>query len=175
MNAEAQSRSALKRELAVESLRRFSEVRFVAHGSSMVPTVYPGDCLTVKSFGCQAPRARDIVLYLRADEFRVHRIVSILIKNEMLFYVLCGDALTDHDPPVPASELLGRVVSVLRRGKPCEPRLKTGAHHSALRLIVRRSKLAALLLLRWHNISEQRFFEARLLRASSAQAKTGCT
>ena len=51
----------------------------------------------------------------------------------------------------------------------------TGAHYRALRLMVRRSELAALLLLRWHTMSEQRFLEAELLRASSAQAKMGCT
>jgi signal peptidase len=175
MNAETQSRSALERELAAETLRRFSEVRFVARGSSMVPTVYPGDCLTVKSFGSQAPRARDIVLYRRAGEFRVHRIVNILRTNEARFYVLRGDALTDDDPPVPASELLGRVASVLRRGKPFEPGAQTGAHYRALRLMVRRCELAALLLLRWHTMSEQRFLKAELLRASSAQAKAACT
>src|SRR5208337_2732145 len=103
MNAAPQTRETCKLELAAEILREFSEVRFVAHGTSMLPAIYPSDCLTAKSFGAEAPRGGDIVLCRRAGEFRVHRIVSILEKGPAKFYVLRGDALTCDDPPVPAS------------------------------------------------------------------------
>ena len=43
-------------DLAAEVLHRFGEVRFIAHGSSMIPSIYPGDLLTVRSdaVNCQA-------------------------------------------------------------------------------------------------------------------------
>jgi signal peptidase I len=175
MKAAPQTRHAFKLELAAEILRKFSEVRFIARGTSMLPAIYPGDCLTVKSFGAVAPGFGDIVLCRRADEFRLHRIVSILEEGPAAFYVLRGDALTDDDPPIPAGELLGRVTSIARRGKSFEPNSPQRVHHRLLRSIVRRSKVAAVLLLRWHASQAQDFLHAESLPASSVGAKAECT
>jgi len=121
MNAAPQSRDSLKLELAAEILREFSEVRFIAQGTSMLPAIYPGDCLTVRSFGTKAPRCGDIVLCRRADEFRVHRIASILEKGSAKSYVLCGDALTEADPPVSAGEFLAASLPLLAWESPSSP------------------------------------------------------
>lgn len=174
MKAAPQSRYACQLELAAEILREFSEVRFVAHGTSMLPAIYPGDGLTVKSFGAEAPRCGDIVLCRRAGEFRVHRIVAILEQRPATLYVLRGDALTDDDPPVPACELLGRVTSLVRRGKPFELNSPNGIHYRLLRSIVRRSKVAVVLLLRWHAMQTANFLHAESLPPGSAQARTEC-
>src|SRR5271157_970505 len=99
MNAAPQTRDSFKLELAAEILRKFGEVRFVARGTSMLPTIYPGDCLTVRSFGAAGPRRGEIVLCRRGGEFRVHRIVRLLEEGPATFYVLRGDALPDDDPP----------------------------------------------------------------------------
>jgi len=174
MKAAHQSRHAFKLELAAEILREFSEVRFVAQGTSMLPAIYPGDCLTVRSFGAAPPRCGDIVLCRRACEFRVHRIVAILEERSATLYVLRGDALTDDDPPVPACELLGRVTSLVRQGKPLELNSADGIRHRFLRSIVRHSKVAVVLLLRWHAMQTANFLYAESLPPSSAQAKTEC-
>jgi hypothetical protein len=174
MNAACPSRDSFKLELAAEILRKFSEVRFVARGTSMLPAIYPGDCLTVKSFGAAAPRCGDIVLCRRADEFRVHRIVGILEEGPAAFYVLRGEALTHDDPPIPAEELLGRVTSIARRGKSFAPNSPQRVHHRFLRSIVRRSKVATVLLLRWHASQARDFLHAESLPASSVGANTGC-
>lgn len=175
MNAAPETRETCKLELAAEILREFSEVQFVARGTSMLPVIYPGDSLTVKSFGAAAPRCGDIVLCRRADEFRVHRIVSILEEGPAAFYVLRGDALTNDDPPVPASALLGRVTSVARREKAVQLNSVQRMHHRFLRSIVRRSKFAAVLLLLWHAMRTRDFLHAETLPASSVGAKAECT
>jgi len=175
MEAAPQSRHAFKLELAAEILRQFSEVRFVAQGTSMLPAIYPGDCLTLKSFGAAPPRRGEIVLCRRAGEFRVHRIASILEKGTAKFYVLRGDALTDDDPPVPADELLGRVTSLARRGMSVEFNSPQRVHHRLLRSIVRRSKVATVLLLRWHAMQQRNFLHSESLPAGSAAARTECT
>lgn len=172
MNAEPQSRNALHLELAAETLRQFRDIRFVARGSSMLPTLYPGDCLTVKSFGASTPQCGDIVLYRRAGEFRVHRIVSILNETSSRFYVLRGDSLTEDDPPVPGRDLLGRVTSLLRWGKPLEINSAQTMHQRVLRSMVRHSQIAAVLLLRRHTMRSMNFFHAELLTVSSPEAKT---
>lgn len=159
MSGVSPSRNAMRLELVAEALRRFSEVRFVAHGSSMVPFIYPGDCLTVQSFGVEVPRCGDIVLYNRGGEFCVHRIARIFKEGAALFYVLRGDALMDYDPPVAACELLGRVTFLERRGKSLDPNSKTGLFYRAARAIVRRSKFGTVLLLRWHAVRERNFLK----------------
>jgi len=172
MNAASPSRDAVRLELAAEALRRFSEVRFVAHGSSMVPSIYPGDCLTVQTFGVEVPRCGDIVLYDRNGQFCVHRIVNILKKGVALFYVLRGDALTDYDPPVAACELLGRVTYLERRGESPDPNSKTGLLYRAARAIVRHSKFVIALLLRWHAVRERDFLKTGSPWTGSAQTRT---
>jgi signal peptidase I len=172
MIAGTQSRHMLHLELAAETLQQFSEVRFVAHGTSMLPTLYPGDCLTVKSFGPATPRCGDIVLCRRANEFRVHRIVSISNEGPATSYVLRGDALTDNDPPVSASELLGRVTSLERQGKFFELKTAEKVHRRVLCFIVRRSKIVAALLVRWHAMQAQISLRTRPPLAGCARGKT---
>ena len=138
----------------------------------MLPAIYPGDCLTVRSFGSKAPRCGDIVLCRRAGGFRVHRIASILEKGTARFYVLCGDALTEADPPVPTGELLGRVTSIASLGESFKPNSPHKAHFPFLRSIIRCSKLATVLLLRWHAMQTHDFLRAELFSACSAVAKT---
>ena len=175
METAPQTRHAFKLELAADVLREFSEVRFVAQGTSMLPAIYPGDCLTIRSFGAGAPRCGDIVLCHRSGEFRVHRILSILEKGPAKFYVLRGDALTHDDPPIPASELLGRVTYIARRGKSCEINSIQRMPGRFLRAIVHRSKIAVVLLLRWHAMRTRAFLHSESLPEGSAQAETECT
>src|ERR1700676_5182873 len=111
MNVQPHSRNAIHVELAAETLLRFSEVRFVARGSSMLPAIFPGDCLTVQSFSGDGPLVGDVVLVRRANDFLVHRVVRILDHQPQPGYVLRGDSLTQDDPPVSRSEILGRVAS----------------------------------------------------------------
>jgi len=147
MQAAARPRDALKRELAAEILEQFSALRFVAYGSSMLPSIYPGDCLTVESFGSLAPSCGDIVLCRRGDQFCVHRILGISGEGADARYILRGDALLEDDPPVPLRELLGRVTSVLRRGQPLDLNQRKGISHRLLRLMVRRLNVASAVLL----------------------------
>ena len=175
MNALPQTREACKLDLAAEILRCFSEVRFVALGTSMLPVICPGDCLTVEYFGAAAPRCGDIVLCRRADEFRVHRIVRVLDDGEAAACVLRGDALTHDDPPVPIRHLLGRVTSVVRRGKPVQFRSLNGFRHLLLRAIVRRSNVAVMLLLRWQAMQARDFLGPESLPATSVEARTEFT
>ena len=143
-------RDSVKLELAAEVLQRFSRLRFVAYGTSMLPSIYPGDCLTITSFGSTGPSCGDIVLCHHAGEFRVHRVARRWREGPAELYVLRGDALSEDDPPVPRCALLGRVTSVLRRGKSWDLEKVTTLPYRLLRSMVRRSSLTSALLLTWH-------------------------
>jgi hypothetical protein len=173
MKTRALLRNSLKLQLAAEILQRFSEFRFVAHGTSMLPSIYPGDCLTVKAFDSALPGCGDIVLCRPAGEFRVHRLVRILKQGPTTLYILRGDALEQDDPPVPASALLGRVTCVLRRGKPRKLDSGKGLSHRVLRSMVRRSNLTSAILLGWHSMLAGKLLESESLRRKPAEARTG--
>ena len=171
MNAASLSRNTVRLELVAEALRRFSEVRFVARGSSMLPSIYPGDCLTVRTFGAETPRRGEIILYQRGGEFCVHRIVGILNEGATLIYELRGDALTDYDPPVAASGLLGRVTSLERRGVSLEPNSADGVSYRAMCVMIRHSKFVAPLLLKLHAVRERNLLKTPSLWTSAVQTK----
>src|SRR5262249_17680919 len=105
-------------DLAAEVLHRFGEVRFVAHGSSMIPSIYPGDLLTVRSDSPADPRRGEIVFFLLGGRPFVHRVMRKWPERNRIAFATRGDALPKEDPSVDASQLLGRVTSILRRGKP---------------------------------------------------------
>ncbi|MGC1904594.1 MAG: S24 family peptidase, partial [Candidatus Acidiferrum sp.] len=74
-SAHADSAHEARLNLAAEMLHRFGEVRFVAHGSSMIPSIYPGDLLTVRSGSPDTVRRGEIVLALLGGRFFVHRVM----------------------------------------------------------------------------------------------------
>jgi Peptidase S24-like len=167
-------RDSVKLELAAEVLQRFSQLRFVAYGTSMLPSIYPGDCLTVTSFGSTPPRCGDIVLCRHGGEFRVHRVARIWNEGPSELYVLRGDALGEDDPPVPGCELLGRVTSVLRRGRSWNLEKVTRLPDRLLRSMVRSSSLTAALLLTWHAVLTPEASRASLLPRSTSKPRTEC-
>jgi len=170
----APSRDSLKLELAAEILLRFSEFRFVAHGTSMLPSIYPGDCLTVKSFGSAVPHCGEIVLCHRAAEWRVHRIVAIGEHGPATLYILRGDALSEDDPPVRGGALLGRVTSVLRRGKPVNFDRTKGLCRRAVQSMVRHVGLTSALLLSWQAMRAGEILQAESLPAKLTAPGKGC-
>ena len=87
----------------------------------MLPTLWPGDILTVQSVRPEQVAPGEIVLYMRQDRFFIHRIVSTNLKRNQAFLVTRGDCMFEDDPPVDRSELLGRIVEVRRAGSTFMP------------------------------------------------------
>jgi signal peptidase I len=153
-------RSALHLELAEEALLQFSQVRFVARGTSMLPAIYPGDCLTVMSCETGVPENGDIVLASRGGQFRVHRIVQVRKDGVETSFVLRGDALKEEDPAIQLHEILGRVCTIERDGKSIAVRSVQPAYLRVLGFLVRHSRIAAALSLRLHSMRVGRPFSA---------------
>ena len=98
----------------------------------MLPTLWPGDLLTVQSLGAEEVEPGEIVLYMRSDRFFVHRIVS---KN-----LGSGQCVADYPGrlhvrrmirPIGRSELLGKVTEVQRSGLDISAGAKAFAHPPA--------------------------------------------
>ena len=87
----------------------------------MLPTLWPGDVLTVQSVRPEQIEPGEIVLYMRQDRFFIHRIVTADLKRDKAFLVTRGDCMFEDDPPVDRSELLGKIVEVRRAGSTFMP------------------------------------------------------
>jgi phage repressor protein C with HTH and peptisase S24 domain len=62
-----------KHNLAVEVLQKTGVLRLTAFGYSMLPTLFPGDILTVKAELLPAIQTGDVVLFTRQGRFFIHR------------------------------------------------------------------------------------------------------
>jgi hypothetical protein len=84
----------------------------------MYPTIRDGETVTVKPVEADKVRRGDILLYRTASRMFAHRVVRIEVKSgrERVF-TLRGDALSACDAPVSAEHILGRIVSVERKGR----------------------------------------------------------
>lgn len=136
--------------LAAEVLRTSGGLRFAALGSSMVPTLFPGDILIVRRETAASARSGDVVLSFGAGRFCAHRLVAKQEQDGRPFLVTRGDALPENDPPLAESELLGRVTTVIRGRKRIELDGRPTARELLLRWAARRSNGVVKWMVRWH-------------------------
>jgi len=98
--------------LAAEVLEQNGTVRVRVSGQSMLPTLWPGDTLTIQSKGLGDAEPGELVLFDRDGRFFIHRLISKSASND--FFVTRGDCMVQNDPEVPAENFLGTVVRVVR-------------------------------------------------------------
>jgi signal peptidase len=137
-----QQRSALGYELVTEVARSFGEVCLQVTGSSMVPAIWPGDVIAVRRSELGALRLGQIVLYRQERGLVAHRIVHI--HGDLL--TTRGDTLRHDDPPVRTSDLVGQVLSLVRKGRRVNLRQSSWQRISAS--ILRQSDLCLRMTLR---------------------------
>jgi len=118
--------------LAAEALRSWGTLKVRARGVSMLPTLWPGDILTVQSVRPEQVEPGEIVLYMRQDRFFIHRIVSTDLRRDKAFLVARGDCMFEDDPAVDRSELLGKIVEVRRAGSTFTPMRRFSPFHRLL-------------------------------------------
>jgi hypothetical protein len=125
----------------------------------MLPSVWPGDLLTIQSVSYDEVAPGDIVLTLRDNRFFVHRLVERRQVQDRLLWITRGDAMPDCDPPGAASELLGRVTGIRRGNRSLVPSRRVSLFHSVL----------AWMLCRWDGFrSLALHFHAALLQAGAS-------
>jgi signal peptidase I len=102
--------------LAAEMLGGHGSVCLELRGTSMLPSLWPGDLLTIQSAAQSEAAPGDIVLVMRDNRFFVHRLIERQQVQDRILWITRGDSVRENDPPVSASELLGMVVGI-RRGQ----------------------------------------------------------
>lgn len=145
--------------LAAEVLRRHGDVQLKAWGTSMLPSLWPGDLLTIQRAVYDEIVSGDIVLVMRDNRFFVHRLVERRRVHDYFSWITRGDAMPHNDPPIGASELLGRVAGVRRGNRSFVPS----------RRVSRLQSMLAWMLCRWGR------FRSLTLRIRAACPQAGST
>jgi signal peptidase I len=117
------TRSELEGELFLEVLKSAGQARLAVTGTSMLPSIRPGDVLEVQRQSVADISRGDVVLFARHGSFAAHRVVEKTGGADRAFLVTQGDALRTTDSPVSPEELLGRVTAILRGGRRLDPHL----------------------------------------------------
>jgi hypothetical protein len=148
--------------LAAEMLRCHGAVQLKAWGTSMLPSLWPGDLLTIQSAAHDEVISGDIVLVKRDNRFLVHRLVERRRVRDCPSWITRGDAMPHNDPLAGASELLGRVAGVRRGNRSFVPSRRISRLHSTLAWMLCRWDCFRSLTLRIH---------AACLQAGSTHAR----
>ena len=98
-------RESHKFDLAAEVLASGGTVRLQVLGTSMLPSIWPGDVLYIEPRSGPEILPGDIVLVARRSRFFVHR----LLENHSSGWITRGDSLPQPDEPVAEPQVLGRV------------------------------------------------------------------
>ncbi len=139
---------AVKCEVAADALRLCGTLRLEVRGWSMLPAVWPGDTLVIERVEGYRISKGDLVLFNRDRRLFVHRVVTTGVDGSSV--LTQGDAMLAPDPVVQESELLGRVSMILRKGKSIAPRRNQSFSARAVAALVRRSELAARVVVGVH-------------------------
>jgi hypothetical protein len=139
-----------KQNLAEEVLRSQGVLRLRVAGTSMLPTLWPGDLVSIERTRIGAVMAGDLVLYQRDRRFFLHRVVERLDLGSSTRLVTQGDALPDRDVAISGAEVLGRLTAVRRRDAWVIPVRKLSALRRLLFWMVRHSELFKDFLLGAH-------------------------
>jgi len=129
---DAPLQEGLKCSLATEVLQSTGRLQFRATGLSMLPTLWPGDCLTIQSYNFEDTEAGDVVLYAQSGRLFVHRIIRKRHLADSKSLITRGDCMTEEDPPVQENDVLGKVIAIERRGSLIVPNRKLSAAQSLI-------------------------------------------
>lgn len=142
-----QQTQAIQYELAAEVLRSQQILHLHATGHSMLPTIWPGDTLVIERLTGDEIATGEIVLFTRNGRFVAHRVIANDGKVQTQ-----GDAASRPDAPQACSGLAGKVSMIVRNGRLIELRDVRPATNRAWSALLRRSGLAARLVLKVHGI-----------------------
>jgi len=82
-------------------------------GNSMLPFLREGDYVLL-SHGRAGVRRGDLVVFRQGEGLVAHRVLRIVSGDDTTTFMTKGDHATRFDPPLNASEVLGRVLAIKR-------------------------------------------------------------
>jgi hypothetical protein len=110
-------RETHKLDLAAEVLSSNGVIRLRTLGTSMLPSIWPGDVLNIENKVGEEIVPGNIALVRRDGRFFVHRLVESCNSQ----WITRGDSLPQNDPPVLEAQVLGKVSTIHRMSRVIVP------------------------------------------------------
>ena len=112
MQPPSQSQDRLRQGMVEEVLQRSGSVRLCVFGESMLPSIWPGDVVTVVREPEVRTHVGEVILFQRSERFFLHRVKAIFRLDGSVHLKTRGDSAAQSDPSIHESEVLGKVVQV---------------------------------------------------------------
>jgi signal peptidase I len=133
-------------DLVAEVVRGTGSASLKVTGFSMLPAIWPGDVLRVRSLSPDQIQQGQIVLYRRNGELVAHRVIGSPQSADS-FVITRGDSVPSLDPLLQPNEIIGQVVAICRNGR------AVSVHNSpaqrAAAWLLRHSETCTRLMMRW--------------------------
>lgn len=152
-----------KQLLLAEVLGEHGRARLRVTGSSMLPTLWPGDVVALERIDPEQLRVGDVILFQNQDRLFLHRIVAM--DKTAHRFTTRGDAMPQADPVVSSAQLLAKALSVETCPGRIISHLRPSWFAKLLGIAIAHSGFAGRVALRFHEIRRARI-------ASSAAPRT---
>src|SRR5277367_5233111 len=107
--------AALKVEMTAELVQKFGAARLRVLGSSMAPTLRPGDILSVRRAAPEEILVGQLIVFSSGPRLITHRVVTVVQDAGARRWITRGDRAVCDDPAVLPENLIAVVESVSRR------------------------------------------------------------
>lgn len=151
----AETSQDAKLDLAADLLCAGGTVHLRALGASMLPTLWPGDLLTIEAAPAAGLFPGAIVLTHRAGRFFIHRLTQRGSRSGSADWVTRGDSLPQCDPPVASCDVIGRVSGITRGRRTLVPRCKLSLAVRIFAWVLQHSDCVRDLALRCHSACQK--------------------
>jgi len=162
--AKTQPVDGCKTALAVQTLRAGSSIRLQVMGSSMLPSIWPGDVVTIGNVLVDEIAPGDIVVCERDDRLFVHRLMGMSESKDGIRWETRGDSLPQDDTPFFNGQLLGRVSHILRGDRVITPKRTRSILARFLSWMICHLDSARNLVLRLHALRTSRRVDSSYVR-----------
>jgi len=148
----SEAREGHKLDLAVEVLRVGGAIRLQALGTSMLPSIWPGDVLNIESKSGEEIVPGDIVLVARDRRFFIHR----LVEKRNSEWITRGDSLPQMDTPATELQVLGKVSAIHRKSRVISPNPRISRLNRALAWMLCHGDSFRNIALRIHSFAQRK-------------------
>jgi signal peptidase I len=115
-------------------------IRIKAHGYSMYPCIKPGSLVLIEPIHLKGlPVPGEIIAITRENGMILHRLIKIVVKNNITSYIARGDGNAFADDPVKIDRIAGRIVGADSTGEnpvPADIRINTRPNYFINRIRV---------------------------------------
>ena len=105
----------VKLDLAAEVLQAGSPLQVRVVGTSMLPSIWPGDLVSVEHCEPAGVAVGDVIRFMESGRIVIHRVIETRRNGDKRVWLTRGDGACYEDRPVEESQFLGRVFAIRRK------------------------------------------------------------